>query len=283
MSSEIIKRDENHVTVLAGVTNDANQEVRMLRVDPTTGRLLIDFDILTVDSIKARTSSGMVFESANGTDIGLLGAGNTANVTWYGSHNFDTATQDTIAAFTGSGKTLGSLATATYPTLTQLAALKNAPYVYYRNHTAAPNTGGGTVTITPTAITAGLIDGTNKSCVTVSFVYGFGAAAETKTVNCTLYDGTNTLSPASTGFTTTATSQSGRCSFEFYRNSASTATANGFTAIGQGIGTGSLNRYAGNAGTPGTFDWTQALTITITANSTTGGNIALNNVIVTLS
>lgn len=114
-------------------------------------------------------------------------------------------------------------------------------------------------------------------------MFGFGATSETKTLNCTLYDGTNTLSPAAGGFTTTATSQSGRCSFEFYRNSATTATANGSASIGQGASSGSLNRYAGNAGTPGAFDWLQALTITVTANSTTSGNIALNNVVVILS
>ena len=89
-------------------------------------------DILTVGGIvktpilQANTSAGVIVESANGTDVGLLGAGNTANVTWYGAHNFDTATQDTIAAFTGAGKTLGSLALATYPSLTELSYVKGA-------------------------------------------------------------------------------------------------------------------------------------------------------------
>lgn len=74
--------------------------------------------------LQALTSAGTLLESANGTDIGLLGVGNTANVTWYGSHNFDLATQDTIAAFTGAGKTLGSLSTTTYPSLTELSYVK---------------------------------------------------------------------------------------------------------------------------------------------------------------
>lgn len=74
--------------------------------------------------VTADTSAGLLLESANGTDVGLLGAGNTANVEWYGSHNFSTATQDTIAAFTGAGKTLGSLALATYPSLTELSYVK---------------------------------------------------------------------------------------------------------------------------------------------------------------
>lgn len=39
-------------------------------------------------NIKAHTSAGVLIEAANGTDIGILGAGNTANVAWYGSHTF---------------------------------------------------------------------------------------------------------------------------------------------------------------------------------------------------
>lgn len=41
MSSEILKRDQNSVPVLAGITDDANQDIKMLRVHPTTGRLLV--------------------------------------------------------------------------------------------------------------------------------------------------------------------------------------------------------------------------------------------------
>ena len=42
MANEILKRDENHVTVGAGVSNDADQDILMLRVDPVTGYLLAD-------------------------------------------------------------------------------------------------------------------------------------------------------------------------------------------------------------------------------------------------
>lgn len=41
MASENLKRDENRVTVLGGVTDDSAQEVKMLRVDPATGRLKV--------------------------------------------------------------------------------------------------------------------------------------------------------------------------------------------------------------------------------------------------
>lgn len=78
----------------------------------------------TMPTLAASSSGGLTIDASNGTDIGLLGAGNTANVEWYGAHNFSAATQDTIAAFTGAGKTLGSLATATYPSLTELSYVK---------------------------------------------------------------------------------------------------------------------------------------------------------------
>mgnify|MGYP003508075214 CR=1 FL=1 len=41
MVDEIIKRDQNYVTVLAGVTDDSDLDIQMLRVDPITKRLLV--------------------------------------------------------------------------------------------------------------------------------------------------------------------------------------------------------------------------------------------------
>lgn len=76
-----------------------------------------------LSTITANGSGGILIESANGTDIGQFGAGNTANVTWYGNHNFNTATANTIAGF-GASKTLQSLATTTYPSLTELSYVK---------------------------------------------------------------------------------------------------------------------------------------------------------------
>lgn len=42
MADEIINRDENSRTVGAGITNDADQDISMLRVDPVTNYLLVD-------------------------------------------------------------------------------------------------------------------------------------------------------------------------------------------------------------------------------------------------
>ncbi len=43
MADEILKRDGNRITVLGGVTDNAAQDITMLRVDPTTKRLLVSF------------------------------------------------------------------------------------------------------------------------------------------------------------------------------------------------------------------------------------------------
>lgn len=74
---------------------------------------------------RSTTSGGLLLEASNGTDVGLLGAGNTANATWYGSHNYDASTASTIASF-GALKTLESLNTSTYPSLTELSYVKGA-------------------------------------------------------------------------------------------------------------------------------------------------------------
>jgi hypothetical protein len=47
MASEINKRDQNSVPVLSAITDDVNQEIRMLRVDPVTGRLKITGTVST--------------------------------------------------------------------------------------------------------------------------------------------------------------------------------------------------------------------------------------------
>ena len=74
-------------------------------------------------AIKGDASDGLLIEANNGTDIGILGAGNTANVTWYGNHNFNAQTANTIAIF-GASKTLSSADTSTYPSLTELSYVK---------------------------------------------------------------------------------------------------------------------------------------------------------------
>lgn len=64
MASEIILRDQNFIPVLAGVTDDINLEIRMLRVNPSNGRLLVSGDgggggSGTVTSVSVVTANGI--------------------------------------------------------------------------------------------------------------------------------------------------------------------------------------------------------------------------------
>lgn len=64
-----------------------------LTFDTTTNTLgvgLIGLDgRVQVHAVKSDASDGLLIEASNGTDVGILGVGNTANATWYGSHNIE--------------------------------------------------------------------------------------------------------------------------------------------------------------------------------------------------
>ena len=53
MSSEVIERDQNFRTVGAGVSNDADQDILMLRVDPVTKYLLVTISDVAATSANA--------------------------------------------------------------------------------------------------------------------------------------------------------------------------------------------------------------------------------------
>jgi len=86
---EILSRDQNHVTVLGAVTNDSDQDIRMLRVDPLTGRLLIaaDFSGAAVTSLNGLTGAINLIEGSNititvvGNDIEIAASGGGGGVT----------------------------------------------------------------------------------------------------------------------------------------------------------------------------------------------------------
>lgn len=79
MSDEILRRDQNFVTVLGGVTNDSDLDVKMLRVDPITKRLLVSASISGgfVSSINGLTGAVTL---AQGTNITLTTVGNTITI-----------------------------------------------------------------------------------------------------------------------------------------------------------------------------------------------------------
>lgn len=69
-------------------------------------------DALKTPLISSVSSAGTIIEAANGTDVGLFGAGNTSNTTLYGGVNIDGATR-LATSLTGLLKaTAGSVTTA---------------------------------------------------------------------------------------------------------------------------------------------------------------------------
>lgn len=83
MATEIIKRDDNRVTVLAGVTDDANQDITMFRVDPTTKYLKvvasgIGLAVLDEGVSVVTTATSMNFV---GSAVSATAVGNAVTVT----------------------------------------------------------------------------------------------------------------------------------------------------------------------------------------------------------
>lgn len=108
---EILKRDGNHITVLGGITDDSNQYVTMLRVDPVTKRLLISATgsgqgtVTSVSVVTANGFSGTVATATTTPAITLTTSLTAASVPFVGStSNF---TQDNANFFyTSASKTL---------------------------------------------------------------------------------------------------------------------------------------------------------------------------------
>lgn len=85
MTDEILKRDQNRVTVMAGVGNDSDQDILMLRSNPITKKLLVE-TVLTNSSgtlinpaTETKQDSQIVLETALNTLITTLNNTVTTN------------------------------------------------------------------------------------------------------------------------------------------------------------------------------------------------------------
>lgn len=100
---EIISRDQNRVPVLAAITNDVSQLIKMLRVDPATGRLLVsavisgapgNLAVLNEGVLLTNTPTSMDFVGANVTASAI---GNAVTVTVVGGSGGITLETDGVA------------------------------------------------------------------------------------------------------------------------------------------------------------------------------------------
>lgn len=197
MANEILNRDQNHITVLGGVTDNVAQDVTMLRVDPTTKRLLISATGLpgggTVTSVSVVTANGFAGSVAtatstpaitlsttvtgllkgNGTVISAATAG-TDYVTASSTNTFTNKTYDTAGsgnAFAINGSSItavtgtGAVVLATSPTLVT-PALGTPSAVVLTNATGLPV--AGIVSSTATALGVGSLELGNASDTTLA-------------------------------------------------------------------------------------------------------------------
>jgi hypothetical protein len=79
MADEILKRDQNRVPVLGAITNDSDQFLKMLRIDPVTGRLLVSAVIAGAPGNLSILDEGNLLTSTP-TSMNFVGAGVTATV-----------------------------------------------------------------------------------------------------------------------------------------------------------------------------------------------------------
>lgn len=78
---------------------------------------------IDTSSVHANSSAGVTIHNSSGQDVALFGAGGGIGMTFYDGVILNAQTVDTIASF-GSTKNLMSLATSTYPNLTELSYVK---------------------------------------------------------------------------------------------------------------------------------------------------------------
>ncbi len=66
MANEILRRDDNRITVIGGITDDSNQFVTQARIDAATGRLKVT---ATLGSLTSLFHSDTSTSTANQTTI----------------------------------------------------------------------------------------------------------------------------------------------------------------------------------------------------------------------
>ena len=64
MADEIISRDDNRNPVLAGITNDANEDIVQLRIDAISGRLLVSLPVSAAQTWTATGNTDTVTDAA---------------------------------------------------------------------------------------------------------------------------------------------------------------------------------------------------------------------------
>ncbi len=167
MADEILKRDQNFVTVLGAITDDASQEIRMVRVDPVTNRILA-----------STTGSG----TGSVTDVSVVSANGFAG---------SVATSTTTPAITLTTSITGILK----GNGTAISAVTIGSGLSFDGTTLSA-TGGGSGTVTSVSVTTanGVSGSVATATTTPAITLTLGAITPTSVNGLTITaNGTNTL------------------------------------------------------------------------------------------
>lgn len=80
MADEVLRRDQNFITVLGGITDDSDEDIRMLRVDPITKRLLVKATGGGGGGVTSLNTLTGDITLAAGSNITLTPSGNTITI-----------------------------------------------------------------------------------------------------------------------------------------------------------------------------------------------------------
>lgn len=158
MASDIISRDNNQITVLAGVTDDASAFIKMLPIDPTTGRLKVSISsgaglgdmlldtIQTVTAAKTFNDGKLILAGAtSGTTVLKSAAVAGSSVVTLPSGTVTLLETTGSAANLTSFPTLNQNTTGSAATLTTARTIGGVSFNGSANITVASATGGFTV------------------------------------------------------------------------------------------------------------------------------------------
>jgi len=162
MADEVLKRDANRITVVAGVTDDASQEIKMLRVDPSTGRLKAtatvtgsfapsDATYVTLSTNATLTNERVLTGTASQITVTDNGAGSTVVLST--PQNIATTSTPTFASETLTGASSLTLGTAS--TNTGAIIFKNSTNANNLTIQAGATSGATTLTLPVDDGTAG--------------------------------------------------------------------------------------------------------------------------------